>query len=70
MFETYDDFTDELQVVFSNEMDRNEPDDVEEAVECVIESDEFGELIEYFMSLGNSEEEWEDMLVEMCKEWF
>lgn len=70
MFETYDDFTDELQVVFSNEMDRNEPEDVEEAVECIIESDAFGDLIEYFMAQGNSEEEWEDMLVEMCKEWF
>ena len=70
MFETYDDFCDELQFVFTNVMDRNEPEDVEEAVECIIESDEFGELIEYFMSLGNSEENWEYMLVEMCKEWF
>lgn len=70
MFETYDDFTDELQLVFSNVMDDNEPEDVDAAVECIIESDAFGELREYFMSLGNSEENWEDMLVEMCKDNF
>ena len=41
MFETYDDFTDELQAAFAMLMDDNEPEDVESAVECVIESDAF-----------------------------
>ena len=70
MFETYDDFTDELQSAFAILMDDNEPEDVESAVECVIESDAFGELKEYFMAQGNSEEEWEEMLVEMCQDNF
>ena len=70
MFETYDDFTDELQSAFAILMDDNEPEDVESAVECVIESDAFEDLKEYFMNRGNSEENWEDMLVEMCKEYF
>lgn len=70
MFETYDDFTDELQSAFAILMDDNEPEDVESAVECVIETDAFGELKEYFIDQGNSEDEWEEMLVEMCKEYF
>ena len=70
MFETYDDFTDELQLVFRNVMDDNEPEDVDAAVECIIESSEFGELREYFIEQGNNEENWEDMLVEMCKDNF
>ena len=70
MFETYDDFTDELQSAFAILMDDNEPEDLESAVECVIESDAFEDLKEYFMNRGNSEENWEEMLVEMCKEYF
>lgn len=70
MFETYDDFTDELQSAFAILMDDNEPEELEDAVECVIESDAFGELKEYFIEQGNSEEEWEEMLVEMCKDNF
>ena len=70
MFETYDDFTDELQSAFAILMDDNEPEDVESAVECVIETDSFGDLKEYFIThRGNSEEAWEDMLVEMCEEY-
>ena len=70
MFETYDDFTDELQSAFAILMDDNEPEDVESAVECVIESDAFEDLKEYWMSLGDSEENWEEMLVEMCQDNF
>ena len=70
MFETYDDFTDELQSAFAILMDDNEPEELEDAVACVIESDAFCELKEYFIDQGNSEEEWEEMLVEMCKDNF
>ena len=70
MFETYDDFTDELQLIFSNIMDRNDPEDVEDAVAAIIESDELEECKEYFIDQGNSEEEWEEMLVEMCQDNF
>ena len=70
MFETYDDFTDELQAAFAMLIDDNEPEDVESAVECVIETDAFEDLKEYFINQGNIEDEWEEMLVEMCKEYF
>ena len=69
MFETYDDFTDELQLVFSNVMDDNEPEDLDSAVEAVIESDAFDDCREYFLACSNTEEDWEEMLVQMCEDY-
>ena len=68
MFDSYDDFTDELQLIFSNVMDDNEPEDLDSAVEAIIEADSLGECREYFIDQGNTEEEWEEMLVQMCEE--
>ena len=67
-FDSYDDFTDELQLIFSNVMDDNEPEDLDSAVEAIIETDSLGECREYFLEQGNTEEEWEEMLVQMCED--
>lgn len=71
LFETYDDFTDELQLVFGIVMDKNEPEDLDAAVAAIIETDELGLCREYFVDVkNNTEEEWEAILVEMCEEHF
>ena len=69
MFDSYDEFTDELQLIFSNVMERNEPEDLDSAVEAIIECEELDGCREYFIECSNTEEDWEEMLVQMCEEY-
>ena len=68
MFETYDEFYQELTDLLQGIITDNYVECLEDAVEAIIESDALGDVREYYVSLSKTEEDFEDLTVELCEE--
>ena len=68
MFETYDEFYQELTDLLQGIITDNYVESLEDAVEAIIESDDLGEVREYYIEFGKTEEDFEDLTVELCEQ--
>ena len=68
MFQTYDEFYQELTDLLQGIITDNYVESLEGAVEAIIESDDLGEVREYYIEFGKTEEDFEDLTVELCEQ--
>ena len=68
MFQTYDEFYQELTDLLQCIITDNYVESLEDAVEAIIESDDLSEVREYYINFGKTEEDFEDLTVELCEQ--
>ena len=68
MFQTYDEFYQELTDLLQGIITDNYVESLEDAVEAIIESDDLSEVREYYINFGKTEEDFEDLTVELCEQ--
>ena len=68
MFQTYDEFHQELTNLLQGIITDNYVECLDEAVEAIIESEDLDEVREYYINFGKTEEDFEDLTVELCEQ--